>query len=165
MRSTDHSNYSAGTTPAERFGAVVDDLARKAGYDTSAGGGGRTALARDTGMSPSAVGRMLAGKTLPQPSQFEAIARAVHADVRELLVTGGVISAESWSSDVKPDVVSGTSPVPPLSPEAAADMWGVKEPGIRSMLISSVRQAIRLQNEVNSRRDHDSRGEAAGRRG
>jgi hypothetical protein len=41
-------------------------------------------------------------------------------------------------------------------------MWGITEPGIRDMLIGSVKQAIRLQNEANSR--NTERGEAVGRR-
>lgn len=136
-----------------RFGALIAELAERAGYDPTSGTGGRAALARDIGsMSASAVGRMLDGKTLPMPHQLEAIARVVHTDVRTLLVTAGVISAKAWPTDSKADVLSSSAPSQPLSPEAAADMWGIDEPGIRDMLIGAVRQAIRLQNEANVRR-------------
>lgn len=160
MRSTEHSPQILTGSPAQRFGALVSEYARKAGYDLSAGAGGRSALARDTGMSASAVGRMLDGKTLPMPQQYEHLARAVHAEVRTLLVTAGVISARAWPKDPDADPLPATAPAQPLSPEAAADMWAITEPGIRAMLIGSVQQAIRLQNEAGSR---CGQGEAVGR--
>ncbi|MEU1815219.1 helix-turn-helix transcriptional regulator [Streptomyces roseifaciens] len=162
MRSTDHTPTSqAAQTTAQRFGALVVKLATKAGYDLSPGAGGRAALARDIGMSPSAVGRMVDGKTLPMTHQFEPIARAVGVDVRDLLVVGGVISGRGWPKGANADVLSANSQSTPLSPEDVADMWGITEPGIRSMLISSAEQAIRLQNEADSR---NNGGEALGRR-
>jgi hypothetical protein len=164
MRSTEYTQNSPDGAVTKRFGALITQLAERAGYDPTSGTGGRAALARDIGsMSPSAVGRMLDGKTLPMPHQLEAIARVIHADVRELLVSAGVISANAWPKGANTDVLSTTSaPSQPPSPEAAADMWGITEPGIRDMLIGNVRQAIRLQNELNSR--NADRGGAAVRR-
>ncbi|MFC8463347.1 helix-turn-helix domain-containing protein [Streptomyces sp. NPDC057250] len=155
MRSTE-----APQTAAERFGALITDLAIRAGYDLAPGGPGRADLARDTGMSVSAVGRMVTGKTLPMPQQLEALARAVHVDVRTLLVTAGVISDHAWPKGASADVASGSSQQP-LSPEAVADMWGITEPSIRSMLISTAQHVIRLQNEADGRR---GQGEAIGKR-
>lgn len=167
MRSTDHpispdpDAPTTAATKAQRFGALVSELARAAGYDLTSGSGGRADLVRDIGtMSQSAVSRMLEGKTLPKPNQLESIAYAVNTDVRTLLVTAGVISAEAWPNEANPAVLSHSASSP-LSPEAAADMWGITEPGIRSMLIGSVRQAIRLQKEADVRR---AEGEAIGRR-
>ncbi|MEU2487133.1 helix-turn-helix transcriptional regulator [Streptomyces sp. NPDC012617] len=163
MRSTD-SPHSADkdAPPAVRFGALITELATQAGYDLTPGSGGRTHLARDTGMSPSAVGRMLDGKTLPMPQQLEGLARAVGEPIRTLLVSAGVISANSWPNETDSQVLSANSRSQTLSPEAAADMWGVTEPGIRSMLISSVQQAINLQREADQRRL--GQGEAGRRR-
>ncbi|MFF4388507.1 helix-turn-helix domain-containing protein [Streptomyces sp. NPDC001552] len=137
-------------------------MAIEAGYDLTPNAGGKAQLARDIGMSASAVGRMIDGKTLPMPHQFESIARVLGADVRTLLVSGGVISSHTWPKDVKPDVLSATTQSQPLSPEAAADMWGITEPNIRGMLVGNIEQAIRLQNEADGRREE--RGEAVGRR-
>ncbi|GGZ23921.1 hypothetical protein GCM10010387_16480 [Streptomyces inusitatus] len=163
MRSTDHNVTGTGTAKAQRFGALISDLASKAGYDLVPGSGGRAALARDAHMSAASVGRMLEGRALPLPQQYESLARAVHADVRMLLVTAEVISAEAWPEGGKSDVLSATH-TEPLSPEGAAERWGITEPGIRDMLIASVRQAIRLQNEANSRRTNNEQGEAVARR-
>jgi transcriptional regulator with XRE-family HTH domain len=132
---------------AKRFGDLVRQLAPAAGYDLTTGAGGRAALARDVGMSPSAVGRMVNGETLPMPGQFEKIARALNTDVRNLMVAAGVISSTDWAESKIPDVRSATVQSPP-SPEEAADAWGITDPMIRRMLISNIEQAIRLQREA-----------------
>lgn len=160
MRSTDH-NSGGARTKAQRFGDLVADKATQAGYDLTLGSGGRARLARDIGMSQSAVGRMLDGKTLPMPHLLENIARTVRADVRDLLVTSGVISSQSWPKDTTPNVLSATSQIEQLSPEGVADSWGITDPGIRDMLIGSAHNAIRLQAEADRRVES---GEALGRR-
>ncbi|MEV0016595.1 XRE family transcriptional regulator [Streptomyces tendae] len=133
---------------AERFSALVRELAPKAGFDLTRGAGGRAALARAIGtMSESAVGRMIDGKTLPMPNQFETIARILNTDVRNLLVAAEVISGTEWPEGVIPDVRSATSQSP-LSPEAYADSLGLTDPMIRRMLISNINEAIRAQREA-----------------
>ncbi|MFF4900547.1 helix-turn-helix domain-containing protein [Streptomyces sp. NPDC001068] len=139
---TDHS--SERSQIAQRFGALVSQLAPAAGYDMTPGAGGRKALARDTGMSESAVGRMLTGLTLPMPNQFENLARVLNTDVRNLLVAAGVISREAWPDGAIPDVGSRSSQSP-LSPEAYADSWGITDPVIRQTMVGSIEMAIRLQ--------------------
>ncbi|MFJ5890398.1 helix-turn-helix domain-containing protein [Streptomyces californicus] len=157
----EHTPASPGNAAAARFGALITRLAHEAGYDVSPGSGGRSALARDAGMSPSSVGRMLDGKTLPAPNQLEGLARTVQTDVRELLVTAGVITDASWPKHANPDVLSASAPSQPPSPEAVADMWGLTEQ-IREMFLGSARQAIRLQAQANAGRSAE-RGEALGR--
>ncbi|MFJ1706031.1 helix-turn-helix domain-containing protein [Kitasatospora sp. NPDC088346] len=136
------------TSTALRFGDAVHAAAERAGYDLRPGAGGRKALAEDVGMSQSAVGRMLKGETLPHPTQFERIADAVRVELRDLLVRGGVISAES-ANNLPVRVRSH-----PISPEEAADAWGITDPVIRRFLLATIAQAISLQQE--------SRKEAAG---
>ncbi|GGV30437.1 hypothetical protein GCM10010495_53480 [Kitasatospora herbaricolor] len=141
---------SDATTPAQRFGAVVHEAAQRAGYDLTPGTGGRLALARDTGMSASAVGRMLRGETLPRPSQFQRIAQVVHLDLRELLVRGGIVSEDS-ANDLDRGVRS------PITPEEALDAWGIRHPMIRKFLLATIAQAFALQRES----EHESRGGGA----
>ncbi|GAA2806899.1 MULTISPECIES: helix-turn-helix domain-containing protein [Kitasatospora] len=131
---------SDANTPARRFGAVVHEAAQRAGYDLRPGAGGRLALARDTGMSASAVGRMLRGETLPRPSQFQRIAQALDLDLPDLLVRGGVISEDS-ANDLSQGVRS------PITPEGALDTWGITHPVIRRFLLASIAQAVALQRE------------------
>ncbi|WP_354642142.1 helix-turn-helix domain-containing protein [Kitasatospora camelliae] len=127
-------------TPAQRFGALVHEAAGRAGYDLTPGAGGRLALARDTGMSASAVSRMLRGETLPRPAQFQRIAQAVRVELPDLLVRGGVISPDS-ANDLSQGVRS------PITPEGALDSWGIRHPVIRKFLLAAIAQAIDLQQE------------------
>jgi len=149
----------SGESVAARFGRLVSDLAIQAGYDLRPGAGGRAALVNAIpAMSQSAVSRMLDGKTLPMPHQYEAIASALNVDVRNLLLSAGVISAHSWPEASNLDVPSVTTRSQPLSPEEAADAWGITDPSIRSMLINTIEQAISLQH----RADQSERGDAGG---
>lgn len=149
MRSTE------SPTPAQRFGRLVSEAAERAGYDLTPGGGGRVALARAIGMSPSAIGRMLDGKTLPRPSQFENIASALGLDVRALLIQAEIISAGSWTNTAGGGVRSV------VTPEEAADSWGITNPLVRKMLLANIRQAMRLQAEDDA--ENESGGAAAGK--
>lgn len=151
MRSTEQS-----PTPAQRFGRLVAEAAERAGYDLNPGGGGRVALARAIGMSPSAVGRMLDGKTLPRPSQFENIASALGLDVRALLVQAEIISSGSWTNSTAEGVRSV------ITPEEAADSWGITNPLVRKMLLSGIRQAIRLQHESDAESETGGTAKAEG---
>ncbi|WP_433341598.1 helix-turn-helix domain-containing protein [Streptomyces sp. CA-253872] len=135
---------SSSTPSPQQFARLMSELATRDGYDLTPSRGGRAALAKAAGMSPSAISRMLRGETLPMPHQLEGLARAVHTDVRTLLVAAGVISERSWPEDAIPDVRSVTHRSR-LSPEEACDRWGITDPAIRQMLLSTVREAMRLQ--------------------
>lgn len=139
---------------AKRFGAYLTAVATQAGFDVRPRQGGQAQLARLTGLNLTTVGRTLEGKTLPLPSQMERWASALGRTVREMLVESGTI----------PDSESGNQPaireVPsaPLTPEAAADAWGITDPKIRSMLVGNIVHAIRLQQETDAA---DGRGAVA----
>lgn len=148
MQPTDDA--APAETAARSFGAVVHEAAQRAGYDLTPGAGGRLALARETGMSASAVGRMLRGETLPRPSQFERIAQVLNLDLHELLVQGGVIS-EEYANDLSSGVCS------PITPEGALDAWGVTHPVIREFLLAAIAQAIVMQRKS----EHHSHGGGA----
>jgi transcriptional regulator with XRE-family HTH domain len=135
---------------ARHFGDLIRRLATDAGYDLTPGKGGRITLAREIGMSESAVGRMLNGITLPMPNQFEQIAKVLHTDVRELLVAAGVISREAWPDGAVPDVRSSTSQ--PMSPEAYADAWGITDPVIRQTMVGAIELALRLHRAQHTER-------------
>ncbi|MEU5498447.1 helix-turn-helix domain-containing protein [Streptomyces griseofuscus] len=148
---------------ARRFGALVTEYAQRAGYDVRPGGGGRAALARDLGMSQSAVGRFLDGKSLPHPQKFASIAQILSIDVRNLLVEAGVISANAWPEGATPDVLSVTPQSQPLTPEAAMDAWGIRDAMIRSMLLSQIHTARQLQARQAGEDGDSSEGGAAAR--
>ena len=140
---------SAPSDAAKRFGALVAQAVAanpKLEIDLTPGAGGRAKLAELTGMSRSSVSRMLEGRTLPLPHQFEAIAKVIGADVRDLLITSGVISEEAWPLTATTDVRSVPTHPEQLSPEAVADSLGITDPTIRAMLLAGIRQAIDLQH-------------------
>lgn len=143
-------------TTAQRFGRVVGDAARAAGYniDTSRGGG-RAALARDTGMEASSVGRMLDGKTLPHPKYYEAIARAVRIPVRSLLVEAEIISPESLTSDSSPRVPSR------VTPEGAAEQLGITDPLDRELFLGMVAR-LKTRTPAGTEGNGDDNGSSLG---
>jgi transcriptional regulator with XRE-family HTH domain len=117
---TDDQNGELSGT--QRFGQYMTEAVRAAGYDIdSPRGGGRVALARLTGMSPSSVGRMLAGQTLPDPVHLETLANALSLPLGELLVRSGLISRGA--------IPDQPQPAPrPLAPAEAARRLGITDP-------------------------------------
>jgi transcriptional regulator with XRE-family HTH domain len=105
------------------FAVFIRNAARKAGYDIdSPRGGGKTALAQDTGMSLSSVSRMLSGQSTPDASYFEKLAKALNVSAFVLLEKTMILTPDSY--DRPPDP-------PPRQKvtvdEAAADL-GITEP-------------------------------------
>jgi transcriptional regulator with XRE-family HTH domain len=121
------------------FSAYVRDAARRAGYDIdSPRGGGKTALARDTGMSQSSVGRMLAGKAMPDPAYLEPLAAALRVPLPELLILSGLISRDAFTGE--------TQQVRTLSPREAATDLGIRDPAKIELFETMVRALLTDQN-------------------
>lgn len=136
-----------GPTPAEKFGNFIAEAARAAGYDLdSQRGGGRVALARDTGMSPSSVGRMLAGLTLPTPRYFEPLAAAVRVPLRRLLIESGVISEDAIAA-----AAATVSSNEPLTAEQAAPRLGITIPANVQLFITMVESMQKQENDPKGR--------------
>ncbi|MGJ5831356.1 helix-turn-helix transcriptional regulator [Streptomyces ossamyceticus] len=73
------------------FSEYVTKAARDAGYEIDAPrGGGRKALAEATGMSQSAVGRMLSGATTPSVYSLRSLASVLAVPFEEMLDRSGV---------------------------------------------------------------------------
>lgn len=81
------------------------------------------ALARDTGMSPSSVGRMLAGQTMPDPQYLERLAEVLGLQLTELLVRSGVVSRGA---------IPAKPPGPQTRPSTLTPAMAAKQLGIRS---------------------------------
>jgi transcriptional regulator with XRE-family HTH domain len=146
-----HARYGADMrsgeeTVRQRFGRLVAEAAQRAGKYQ--GRGGQVALAEDTGMSPSAVGRMLRGETLPDPERFEAIAKAVGLSVGDLLIEAGIVSPESLStpSQTRATGVGSHS----ITLDEAANALGIFDPVARDMLAATVERLRRIQDTQES---------------
>ncbi|MFJ7090450.1 helix-turn-helix domain-containing protein [Streptomyces mirabilis] len=155
MRSKDDPTNPEQGTPAQRFGAFMTKAAMAAGFDVTPNEGGRQRLAETTGMSASAIGRMLDGKTLPLPRNFPKLARAVNVPVRRLFEIADMEMGED-SIDERIRPVGSV----PLTPQEVADMWGLTDPALRQLFIANSEQVRRLQLEKNQ---SDSDGGAVAR--
>jgi hypothetical protein len=128
---------------AQRFGAYLTRAATHAGYDVRPRMGGRKRLAHDLGLNLTTVSRTLDGGSIPLPSQMQRWARTLGIDHQEMLVRGGLLpDSEEGNESAIQEVVSRS-----ITPEEAADAWGITDPTIRSMLIGNIRNAVQLQKE------------------
>ncbi|MEU4947661.1 helix-turn-helix domain-containing protein [Streptomyces lavendulae] len=138
-----------------RFGKLVSDAAQRAGYDL-AKRGTKAELARQMGMTETAVGRMLRGETLPDPRQFEAIAKTVGLNVGDLLVEAGIVSPESLSTPSQTGAAGVGSRS--ITLDEAANALGIHTPVGREMFAAAVE---RLQRTERATEADDGGGAAA----
>jgi transcriptional regulator with XRE-family HTH domain len=134
---------------AQRFGAYVSDAARQVGYDLdSPRGGGKTQLAKNTGMSLASVSRMISGQVIPDPKFFESLARALSIPLVELLVRSGLVSSGALDSSKQP-----AKRLPLTVREAAVDL-GIVDPSTIAAFESMVKVMLNSQQST----DGSSRG-------
>lgn len=141
MRSKGHPER----TGAAALGALITELATRAGYDLRDKGLGKTQLANDTGMSVSSVRRMLRGETLPKVENVYALAEVLEADEGLLLDTAGYRTPRTRADESTEPLLSVAEP---LTPEGIADALRITNPFVRRMLISNIEEAVRLQREA-----------------
>lgn len=134
-----------GRGQVQQFGRYVATAAREAGYDIdSQRGGGRQALARATGMSPSAVGRMLAGETMPSPRYWQPLAEAIRRPLRELLIKSGTATEEVLDA-VRERLVPATT----ATPEEAARLVGITKPASVRIFVGMVETLLAQEDQPN----------------
>ncbi|MEU1853638.1 helix-turn-helix transcriptional regulator [Streptomyces sp. NPDC019990] len=154
------SKGSPERTDAAALGALVEKLATKAGYDLQPWSNGRRRLAEDAGMSVWAIGRLLRGETLPRVENVYGLAAALKADENLLLDTAGYRNRSDRTKTTNRPVLSVANPP---SPEGIADALGISHPFVRKMLISSIKEALRLQREADEAEGGDPGGTAVAR--
>ncbi|MEW1638591.1 hypothetical protein AB0469_31605 [Streptomyces sp. NPDC093801] len=126
-----------------RFGRLVAEAASKAGYDLTKRGT-KAVLARDMGMTETAVGRMLSGQTLPDPWAYERIAQVVHLELRDLLIESGIASPESLSTPSQTGATGVGSDSITLDDVATA--LGLTDPVAREMVAAGLERQRRIQD-------------------
>ncbi|QIY66361.1 transcriptional regulator [Streptomyces sp. RPA4-2] len=127
------------------FGTYLTRKAIEAGFDVRPYKGGRAELARLLDTKPTTISRTLDGETLPLPQQVTKWAKILRVDPREMLVESGALPSEHGPEPSIRAVPSST-----LTPEDAADAWGISDPKIRSMLLGGIFHAIQLQKETDA---------------
>ena len=136
-------------TITDRYAAWLANAMRAAKLDIdSQRGGGRMALAKAVGVSPSTVARWLDAKSTPSPEYFEPIADTVGVDVGTMLVESGIISAESLPQAGRSDVRSQAH-----TPAQAADELGITDPIERAQFMRDL--AIRHRRHLRSAAESD----------
>lgn len=142
-------------TRAQRFADIVVPAAERAGYT---GHGAKARFSRDTGMSDSSVTRLWQGKSLPDSRFYPAIARAVGLDLGDMLTEGGVLSHEALQSLTETDRSQvGFS----LTPEEAADRFGIRDEVGRQLLYATIERLKRLEEDGPDHVQADDGGAAA----
>ena len=130
---------------AQRFAEYIRPAVVAAGYDIdSPRGGGKKALAEATGMSPSSVGRMLAGQTLPEPVHLERLAEVLGVSLMELLMQSGIVSERTGRLAPAPPTAPSEAQ---LTPEAAARALGIRSPD-RVQMFTAMAKTLVAQEEA-----------------
>jgi transcriptional regulator with XRE-family HTH domain len=166
MRSKGSPDRTGQATGAKALGELVAELAPQAKphpYDLTTGATGRRRLAEDAGMSVWAVGRMLRGETLPKYENVCGLAEALGVDEKLLLDTAGYRNRSDRANGSKQAVLSIATTSPPPQAEEIADTLGITHPFVRTMLISSINEAIRLQREADRNDNGNTGGTAVAR--
>lgn len=120
-------------TPSEQFAAWLEPAMRQAGYNLERLSGGRAAFAEKVGVNPGTITRWLSGKTMPDHTKFETIAKVLDKDPDEMLREIGILSAKDAATGQGTAVRSR-----PITPSEAADELGIDDPVEREMFIRFV---------------------------
>ncbi|UJV42905.1 helix-turn-helix domain-containing protein [Streptomyces sp. AMCC400023] len=148
-------NKGSERSEAAAFSELITELATKAGYDLRDKANGKLRLAADTGMSVSAVRRMLRGETLPRVEAVYSLAAALRADEERLLDTAGYRTSRPHEKRSAEPVLSDA---PPLTPDGVADALGITNPFLRKVLITNAAEVMRLQREADQTDGDDGTG-------
>ncbi|MFE2747371.1 helix-turn-helix domain-containing protein [Streptomyces scopuliridis] len=126
-------------TRALRFAAFVAPAAERAGFT---GHGAKAKLARATGMTESSVSRMFLGRSVPDPQFLQPLADALDLPVRTLLVEAGILSEDALNEIGQSQVRSQ------ITPEEAADDFGIFDPGDRQLFFGLIDRLGRDHNST-----------------
>ncbi|MCZ9352955.1 helix-turn-helix transcriptional regulator [Streptomyces mutabilis] len=146
---TTETGPASQVSRAQRFADFVRPAVVAAGYDIdSPRGGGKKALAEDTGMSPSSVGRMLSGQTLPEPVHLERLAEVLGVHLMDLLAHSGVISDRARrTAPVSAPTPAAVPRELRLTPEEAARALGIRSPD-RVQMFTAMARTLANQEEA-----------------
>ena len=148
---TTETGPASQVSRAQRFAEYIRPAVVAAGYDIdNPRGGGKKALAEETGMSPSSVGRMLAGQTLPEPVHLERLAEVVGVPLLDLLERSGVISERARRASPPPLTPLASPKESKLTPEEAARLLGIRSPD-RVQMFTAMAKTLANQEKADER--------------
>lgn len=147
-------NADAPPTKAQRFRALVEPAARRAGYRDY---GGQARLSRDTGIPDSTLSRMFNGKAIPDVKSFPALAQFLGLQLNDLMRAAGIIPDPSLPES-RPLQVRSV----PTTPEEAAAALGIKSPVRVEMFVGMVEHLRAGEAAEEPDQDDELGGAAAG---
>lgn len=137
---------------AEDLGRWLRDRMIERDYDMGPRGGGQRRLAKQTGLAPSAISRLLAGTTLnPDPESLRLVADVLALPFGTVLVRAGILTTDELHA------VQAAPPMdrPPITPEEAAEELGITDPVARRLFLANVEAARAAQQERSDRERAD----------
>lgn len=133
---------------AQRFAAWLRDQLTVRGYNLSARGGGQRRFAKDSGITPSTVSRVLSGEGSTDTRTLERIATALNLSLAEVMVRAGVLTPADLQAVTHRDPTR-----PPMTPDEAADELGITDPHARRVFTATI-NALRTQPANERRAEH-----------
>lgn len=124
MAQTQPSRLSSADRRAAAFGDWLREELTRRGYDLSTRGGGQKRLARESGISPSSISRLINGTARnPDPDTLKSLARALALPLGEILVRAGTLTRDELAAIQSTTVIDR----PPITPEEAAADLGITD--------------------------------------
>ncbi|MFK0180037.1 helix-turn-helix domain-containing protein [Streptomyces xanthochromogenes] len=113
----------------ETFARWLRDQLSARGYSER---GGQQRFAKDSGISPATVSRLLRADGLPDLRTLQVLAEALGLTLGEILVRSGVASQEELAAAARPITPD------PISAEQAATELGISEPQAVAAFVAMV---------------------------
>ncbi|MFD4371534.1 XRE family transcriptional regulator [Streptomyces sp. NPDC058527] len=129
-RTTNGTTHASGATA--EFGGWLAAKLEGLGYDLSGRrSGGRTAFAKDSGISMATVMRLLNSEIPTDVRILRTLADAIHEPYADILVRAGVLTPEELAAVRRPTAPPGDR----ITPDQAADELGITDPTERRLFL------------------------------
>lgn len=126
------SSSSEPDATGRDFAAWLNRELTARGYDlTGPRSGGKSAFAKDSGLSSSTVGRLTRGESVTDTRVLGLLAEALHVSLGEVLVRAGVLSADQLTAVQHPEAGERR-----ITPEQAATELGITDEQQRALFIA-----------------------------
>lgn len=140
MEQTTPSRLTPPPIPPD-FGPWLRDQLTDRGYHMSQRGGGQGAFAKDTGLSPAMVSRLLRGVSGNDPETLRVVAAALHLPAAELFVRSGLLTEDDLA------VIRGSREAairdrPAITPEEAVADLERTDPDAAAAITAAITAAV-----------------------
>ncbi|MEW2573614.1 helix-turn-helix transcriptional regulator [Streptomyces sp. NPDC047070] len=145
MRRNNPESKRPDQAQIDAFGDWFEQRLVELGYDLSPRGGGRGQFARDAGVSPATVSRILLRQSIPDPRVLGTMHPQLKVSLGELLVRAGVATEDEIEKAAEPE--PGT---PTITPHEAARQLGITDGPAVDLFVSYTQQLMKQAQERRS---------------